>query len=220
MRAAAVVIGLGEIRPQLDRPVIIGDRPVVFPLLVEGQASVAVGVRVLRVEPDRLVIVRDGPDVVILPVIGDGAIGEGQGVLRVVLERRVEIGDGPVEQVLVQIGHAPFGERDGGLPIRKPAGADHLVVEKDGSVEVAALSGSIGSVPIHPRALCLGDVGRPARLGEGAAARREQKQYDKDDPDQPSPLRWSRASIMAAGRRSRQGRRAPLFSGPEFEETP
>jgi hypothetical protein len=51
---AAVVVGLGKIRLELDRLGVIGDGLVVELLAVTGEAAVVVGLGKIRLELDRL----------------------------------------------------------------------------------------------------------------------------------------------------------------------
>ena len=77
-RHAAVVIGFGIFRIELDRLIVVRDGPIEVTPAPPGAAAVVVGVSIFRIELDRPVEVLDGPVEVALGAPGAATVGVGE----------------------------------------------------------------------------------------------------------------------------------------------
>ena len=80
---APIVEGVGEVRFEADRLVVVGDRPVVVAHLVVNEPAIVEHGGVVRFEADRLVVIGDRPVVVSLHVISESAVVESEGAIAV-----------------------------------------------------------------------------------------------------------------------------------------
>jgi hypothetical protein len=91
---AAVDIGIGVFRIDLDRLVVVRDRLVVLALCQIRDAAVDIGLRKFRIDLDRFGFVRDRLVMLALRRIGGAAVDIGIGVFRIDLRPRRGDGGG------------------------------------------------------------------------------------------------------------------------------
>ncbi len=160
---AAVDIGEGAFRIDLDRARVVGDSAIEIALGFIGAAAVAVGGGIFRIDLDRLREVGDGSVEFTLGHIRVAAVVEAFGVFCLELDRLRVVGDGAVEIALGFIGVAAVVEAFGVFRIN----LDRPRVVGDGAVGVALGCVGVAAIAIGGGGFRI-DLDRARAVGDGA----------------------------------------------------
>lgn len=138
----SILDGLGKIRVELNRLVVIANGLVVLALGVVGQAAVIESYGVARVEAYRFIVIQDSAIVLAFVVISISAIGESLGVAGVEFDSASVVFDGAVHLAFRAVGQSAIVERAGVVRIeldRRAVVFDCTIVVAFGGVEGAAI---------------------------------------------------------------------------------